>query len=119
VNPLQPHYLVYVQNGGVVRFGFTHPKQILGIFRDLCAGNEGPFEELCRRFDGETQNGADMNAYNNLLENAVRSIENTFKRRVVGSLLESRNAVIPQADKQVTEKTDFELVTWLIIRDAR
>lgn len=117
VNPLQPYYLVYIQNEGVTRFGFTHPKQILTIFRELCSGNLAPFEDLCREFDRETQNGMKMKAYNGLLEKTVQSIENSFKKRVTSSLLNGRDAVIPKLDAQVTDKTDFELVTWLVIKD--
>jgi len=116
VNPLQPYYLVYIQNEGVVRFGFTHPKQILTIFRELCSGNFSPFEDLCREFDRETQNGRNMKTYNDLLDKTIRSIENSFKKRVTSNLQSGRSAVIPQLDAQVTDKTDFELVTWLVIK---
>ena len=116
VNPLQPYYLVYIQNEGVTRFGFTHPKQILTIFRELCSGNDAPFENLCREFDKGTQNGTKMQVYNDLLEKTVQSIENSFRKRVTSSLLMGRGAVIPESDEQVNDKTDFELVTWLVIR---
>lgn len=116
VNPLQPYYLVYMQNEGVARFGFTHPKQILTIFRELCSGNLSPFEDLCREFDRETQNGGNMKTYNDLLDKTILSIEGAFKKRVASSLQSGRGAVIPQLDAQVTDKTDFELVTWLIIK---
>jgi len=115
VNPLQPYYLVYIQNEGVTRFGFTHPKQILTIFRELCSGNAAPYENLCREFDKETQNGTKMQVYNDLLEKTVQSIENSFRKRVTSSLLMGRGAVIPESDEQITDKTDFELVTWLVI----
>jgi hypothetical protein len=55
VNPLQPYFLVYVLDDGNVRLGFAHPKQILGIFRELCAGNTNPCDELCNLFDRETE----------------------------------------------------------------
>jgi SNF2 family DNA or RNA helicase len=116
VNPLQPHFLVYIQDDGVVRFGFTQPKQVLEIFRTLCAGNSAPYEELCRLFDQQTNNGAYMKVYNDLLEKAIKSIENTFRKRVITHLISDRTAVLPTLQQQVTEKTDFELITWLIIR---
>ena len=116
VNPLQPYYLAYMLNEGMVRFGFTHPKQILTIFRELCSGNLKPFEELCREFDRETHNGTNMKAYNDLLEKTVQAIEGSFKRRVTSGLLSGRGAVIPESNAQVTDKTDFELVTWLVIK---
>ena len=32
LNPLQPHFLVYVQDSGEVRHTFAQPKQILEIY---------------------------------------------------------------------------------------
>jgi len=116
VNPLQPHFLVYMQNEGVLRFGFTHPKQILEIFRGLCSGKTSPYEDLCRLFDDQTKNGTDMSFYNDLLEKAVKSIESTFRKRMITQLTTDRRAVLPKQEQQVNDKTDFELITWLIIR---
>ncbi len=42
VNPLQPYFLVYVRNDGVVRFTFAQPKQSLDMYRLLCAGQTSP-----------------------------------------------------------------------------
>ena len=43
INPLHPYFLVYVLDDGNVRFGFSHPKQILDIYRVLCSGNAEPY----------------------------------------------------------------------------
>jgi hypothetical protein len=115
VNPLQPHFLVYILDDGVVRFNFTHPKQILEILRGLCAGKTAPYEKLCHLFNEQTDNGSNMKLYNQSLEKAVKAIEGAFRRRVAGSLLTSRSAQLPTLAQQVTEQTDFELITWLII----
>jgi len=32
-NPLQPYFLIYIRDDGVVRFNLTRPKQILEIVR--------------------------------------------------------------------------------------
>jgi hypothetical protein len=116
VNPLQPYFLVYIQNDGAARFNFTHPKQILEIMRDLCSGKTSAYENLCRLFDEQTKNGTDMSFYNDLLTKAVKAIEGNFRKRMVGNLLTDRNAVLPGSTQQVTESTDFELITWLVIR---
>src|SRR5205814_2701801 len=81
VNPLQPYYLVYVREDKVVRFGFAQPKQILEMYRLLCSGKSAPHDALCQIFDAETNNGAEMNKYNTLLDAAVQSIARTFQRR--------------------------------------
>ena len=116
VNPLQPHFLVYVRDDKEVRFGFAQPKQILEIFRLLCAGKTEPYEDLCNLFDQHTDNGADMRTYNVLLQKAVESIASTFQKRVVTGLQTERGFVIPDRKYQATETTDFELISWLIIK---
>jgi len=116
VNPTQPYFLVYIQDDGVVRYNFSSPKQILEIFRSFCAGRKAPYEDLCRLFNEQTTNGEDMTAYNDLLKKAVTAIEGMFRKRTANKLLEGRGAVLPGIEEQVTETTDFELITWLIIR---
>ncbi len=116
VNPLQPYFLVYVRDDGVVRYNFAQPKQILEIFRLLCANKKIACEELCLLFDEETQNGSNMSLYTGLLEKAVDSIVHTFRKRAVSSLLSSRGGVLPDSGKQVHSTDDFELVTWLVVK---
>ena len=116
VNPLQPYFLVYVLRDGNVRLGFAQPKQILGIYRELCTGKTAPYEELCNLFDQETQHGQNMTLYSTLLQKAIDSIAATFRRRVAGSLTTGRSAVIPNQQQQASENSEFELVTWLVIK---
>ena len=116
VNPLQPYYLVYILNDGTVRFSFAQPKQILEIFRLLCAGKPAAYEQLCQLFDSETNNGADMSPYNTLLTTAVASIARTFQKRVAAGLQSGRDFVIPNQQDQAKDTTNFELVTWLVIK---
>jgi len=116
VNPLQPYYLVYVLKDGTVRFSFAQPKQILEIYRLLCSGKAAAYEQLCQLFDTETNNGADMSLYNKLLDAAVESIARTFQRRVAAGLQTGRDFVIPNQSEQARETTDFELITWLVIK---
>ena len=118
VNPLQPYYLVYVRDDGTVRFSFAQPKQILEIYRLLCSGKAAAYEQLCQLFDTETNNGADMNLYNKLLAAAVDSIARTFQKRVAAGLQTGRDFVIPDQHEQARETTDFELITWLVIKVA-
>ncbi len=116
INPLQPYFLVYIRNDGNVRFTFAQPKQTLDIFRILCAGKSTPHEALCTLFDHETSHGCDMAVYSELLQKALASVVHTFTRRAVGQLLLSRNAVLPTHHEQATEDSEFELVTWLVIK---
>jgi SNF2 family DNA or RNA helicase len=115
VNPLQPFFLVYVWDDGTVRYNFAQPKQILEIFRLLCAGKTSPYEDLCNLFDSGTVDGSDMSRYSQLLTKAVESIASTFRRRAVAGLLASRSGLLSDASKQASSTSDFDLITWLVI----
>lgn len=116
INPLQPYFLVYVLDDGNVRFGFANPKQILDIYRILCSGKAEAYGKLCDLFDQETNHGSDMKAYDMLLQKAVDSIAATFRKRTASGLQSGRGFVLPNAQDQVHDNTDLELVTWLVIK---
>ncbi|MBU1102003.1 MAG: NgoFVII family restriction endonuclease [Bacteroidetes bacterium] len=116
VNPLQPNFLVYVCNDGTVRYNFTHPKQILDIYRLLCSGKDKPIQQLCDLFNEETNNGLDTSQYAALLSEAIKAITTTFKKKNLGMLSGSRSAtIIPQA-KQLDGANKFELINWLVLK---
>jgi hypothetical protein len=115
INPLQPYFLVYVLDDGNVRFGFAQPKQVLDIYRILCSGKGVPYTELCNLFDQETNHGTQMDKYGVLLGKAVNSIAVTFRKRAATGLQSSRSFVLPDEEDQVNEKSDLELITWLVV----
>ena len=118
VNPLQPYFLIYVRDDKTVRFGFAQPKQILEILRTVCAEKQAPYEALCDLFDQDTDNGKDMSLYSELLLKAVDSVASTFRKRMAAGLHSGgRGFVLPTQTDQVDESTDFELVTWLVIKN--
>jgi hypothetical protein len=119
INPLQPFFLIYVRDDGEVRYSFAQPKQILEMFRLLCAEQTTPYQALCDLFDTRTNNGANMAAQSALLEKAVASIAGTFSRRAMAGLRASRSGQLPERAKQVTSTTDFDLITWLVILDMQ
>jgi len=115
INPLHPHYLVYIHNDGEVRYTFAHPKQILEVYRLLCAEQTAPYEELCALFDQRTDDGKEMAFYSGLLERAVDSIERTFQKRSATQLLSGRGAKLIPAVEQASRDSGFQLITWLVI----
>jgi SNF2 family DNA or RNA helicase len=117
INPLHPYYLVYLRDDGEVRYGFAQPKQILELYRQLCTGHSEALEALCQRFDHETSNGEDMTHYNGLIEAAVASLSKSYKARAA-SVLQQRGGVLPKKQAQLSRTTDFNLVTWLVIKEA-
>ncbi len=115
LNPLHPYYLVYVTDDEVVSIGFTNPKRILERFSALCIGKSEPDTNLCDRFNEDTNNGSDMTIYQILSDVALESIRAEYIRKVNDQLDSSPDALLPTADSQITEETEFELITWLVI----
>lgn len=118
VNPLQPFYLVYVKDSGEVAYGFAQARQILDIYRALCLGQTTPYKQLCALFDAETEHGQKLDQYLFLLRRTIESIASQFGKRNIGNLLANRSgklAIEPEVD---TVDTDFELITWLIVKEG-
>ena len=116
VNPLSPYFLVYMQVDGTLRYNFTAPKQILEIFRALCQGQTAPYADLCKLFDTETRHGQDMTAYSALLDKAVAAIAEQFSRKNAANLFSSRGGKLLDNTKAVKTNSDFDLITWLVIK---
>jgi hypothetical protein len=120
INPLRPHFLVYLLDSGDVRLTFAQPKAILQLFRELAVGKANADDALCDLFDARTQNGADMSQYFTLAKKALDSIRRTFERRAATGLLSSRSGLLPTASEQPAEdESGFELLTWLVIMEDK
>ncbi len=119
LNPLAPHFLVYVLDDGTVRFSFVQPKETLLLLRGLAAGHSTAFEKLCDLFDTSTQGGSDMSHFDSLAQSALRSIERTFQKRAATSLLSGRGGLLPSTtETPKADAGDWELVTWLVVMDS-
>lgn len=115
VNPLQPFFLVYIRNNGDVRFNFMRPKQILEMYRMLCSGRKETYDDLCKLFNNETQDGKEMTVYSDLLKKCVRNIATLLDKRNEMQL-EGRNGKLINEAELPKAENDFELITWLIIK---
>jgi len=119
VNPLGRYYLLYIRDDGTVRFTFTQAKNVLSMFQKLCVGKDAPYQALCELFDQETGNGARMDAYSDLLAKTINAIVRTFQKRTAAGLQSGRDFVIPDKQEQATDASDFDLITWLVIKSGR
>ena len=116
INPLSPHYLVYVHDDGTVRYSFAQPKESLLLLRNIAAGEENSIGKLCEQFNTKTSQGSDMSHYDVLIQKALASIQHTFQRRAAVALLSGRGGMLPTAaETPVSDSGEFELVTWLVI----
>ncbi|MHA1723701.1 MAG: helicase-related protein [Promethearchaeota archaeon] len=116
INPISPYLLVYIREDKVVRFNFIHPKQILEIFRILAQKVDKPYEKLCDIFNNQTNNGENMEKYNDSLNAAINKIKLLFNKRIDNRLSSSRDGKII-SEKHLPDNTDnLELITWLVIK---
>ncbi len=114
-NRLQPYFLVYVHDDGSVRYTFRQAQQCLALFQTIAVGRSNPVQVLEDAFDEETGQGQRMEKYDRLLDAALRDIAGTLRNAELGQL------VSQQRGARLTRKSEhdsFELVTWLVIRNA-
>lgn len=117
VSPTSPFFLVYVRGDGTVAAGHMQPKRTLDEFERLSVGRTEPLQSLCDAFDAETRQGRDMTRYASLLDTAVASISDRFRQALVDQV-GARNFKIPKRSEQPDRVSDFELVTWLVVRST-
>ena len=115
INPIYPYYLVYVSDEGKVSVGLTNPKRVLEAFNSLCVGKDSPNQNLCQWFNEITVYGDDMTDYESLIDDALDAIRYHYDEKLNTEILSNSKFMIPTADEQVDESTDFELITWLVI----
>lgn len=116
INPLYPFYLIYIRNDGAVRYNYTHAKHVLEIFRLLSHGRKEAYMELVDLFNKETDNGKKMDAVVELLKKSVTAITGVNTERNHSQLFAGRGGKIIAREQQATNLSDFELVTWLVIK---
>ena len=119
-SPVHPFYLVYIHENGNVRFGCGNARQTLAVFEAAAAGKATVITELCDQFDQETQQGQDMSLYENLLNHVIAHIRQTHNREQTVGLGLSGNAdfKLPLASEAPRNACDFELLTWLVIKET-
>ncbi|CAM4343821.1 SNF2 family DNA or RNA helicase [Paenibacillus endophyticus] len=111
---IYPYYLVYVSDQGDIHLTHTSAKAILDLYKGLCNGEEQVYRDLCDVFNNETKDGAKMDVYTELLEQAVTSIIGVNEEKGLQSLFSLGGTSI-LGDK-INGLDDFELLSFLIIK---
>jgi len=115
-NRLHPYYLVYISRQGQVIHDHSEVKRLLDLVRAACKGRDQPMPEACRRFNAETADGRQMQAYSDLLGQAIRSMIQVKEERDLDSLFTSgRTTALVNA---IAGLDDFELITFLVIQGS-
>lgn len=115
-NLLHPFYMVYLSNEGETILGHLSPKRLLDVMRSACKGKSEPILELCHQFNRETADGRSMGHYSELLQKAVASIVEQKETSDLESLFSFGETTALVGD--ITGLDDFELICFLVIKDA-
>jgi len=117
-SPVHPFYFCYIQDNGNIRYGCGNARQILAVFEAAATGITAPIIELCDRFDRETQQGRDMSLYDKLLNDVIAHIRQSHNSAQIEGLRSGGRGFMLSADSETPRSaTDFELLTWLVIKD--
>ena len=68
-SPIHPYYAVYIRNNGDIRYGSMNAKHVLDLFEAATENKAEAIDDLCLKFDQETEFGEKMDDYNQLLDN--------------------------------------------------
>ena len=119
-SPRYPYYLVYILPDSTIRYGCANLQQTLAVFEAAALGHPEPLTRLCDRFDRETEQGRNMELYNRLLTAACAHSIQAHNSVQLSQLRPGgdRGFLLPPAAETPQRITDFELVTWLVIKDA-
>ncbi|HCP80362.1 MAG TPA: helicase [Octadecabacter sp.] len=113
-NRLHPYYLIYIGEDGQIVADQTQVKRLLDLIRTGCKGNTNPFRELCAAFNAETQDGRNMGAYSDLLNDAIRSMIEVKEERDIDSLFSGGHTTA--LTQTIAGLEDFELIAFIVVR---
>ena len=120
-SPRHPYYFVYILPDRTIRFGCGNLKQTLAVFEAAAVGQTVPIVELCDRFDRETGQGRNMAFYDRLLTDAIAHIAQAHAGVQMSGLGVGgdRSFTLAPAAETPRDASDFELVTWLVIKERQ
>ena len=113
---LAPFYIVYVSEDTNIVFNHLQSKKSLDIFKKLCANNDELEISSINNFNTTTKSGADMSLYQAMLEAAITSVIGKAEEKGIESLFSRGGTALTQDQFKGLE--DFEVVTFLIIKEA-
>ena len=113
---LAPFYIVYVSEDTNIVFNHLQSKRSLDIIKKLCANNDELEISAINNFNTTTKSGADMSLYQAMLEAAITSVIGKAEEKGIESLFSRGGTALTQDQFKGLE--DFEVVTYLIIKEA-
>lgn len=113
-NRLHPYYLIYIDQSGKIVVNHTEAKQMLDLIRSACKGHTEPIRGAYTAFNQLTEDGRKMDAYSQLLHQAIQSMIAIKEDKDIDSLFngERTTALL----NTITGLDDFELIAFLVIQ---
>ncbi len=113
-NRIHPFYLVYIAKDGQIICDYLRPKEMLDNIRLLCRGYKEPIQNLCHKFNEETNDGKNMDEMSDLLSEAISSIIDCKEESDIDSLFSvGGTSALKSA---ISGLDDFELVCFLVVK---
>ena len=113
-NYFHPFYAVYLDTAGNTVKDVTQGKRIIELLRAGCEGKGEPIAELCRAFNRDTKDGFKMEAYSDLLSQAIATINEQKEESDIASLFSSTETTALSGDCATLEA--FELIAFFVVR---
>ena len=117
MNRIHPFYMVYISVDGEIICDYLNPKKLMDDLRLLCRGKTEPIKEVYQRFNEETDDGRNMAEMSELLSEAINSIIDVKEESDIDSLFKSGGTSALMS--AVTGLDDFELVCFLVVKEAK
>jgi hypothetical protein len=92
-------------------------KKLLDLLRVSCSAETEPVLEACRAFNRNTHDGRDMQAYSNLLGQAIRSVVNLKEDKDLDSLFIGKRTTA--LVEKIAGLDDFELIAFVVVQETR
>jgi len=114
-NRLHPYYLVYVGLDGEIITNHTEVKRLLDLVRSASAGHDEPIPDVCRIFNGATDDGRNMEVYSDLLSKAINSIIDVKEDSDLDSLFSVGKTTA--LTSKISGLDDFELIAFIVVQE--
>jgi hypothetical protein len=113
-NRLHPYYIVHLDNDGNIIHNHLQVKNILDTLRTSCKNITEPILSLCKAFNLETDDGFNMQKYNNLLKRAVEGILEVKSQSDLNALFTQGSIALENMNIKGLE--DFELLAFIVVK---
>lgn len=113
-NRLHPYYLIYMANDGEVIINHMQVKPLLDRVRAACKGKNQAIDSACRSFNQNTNDGKEMEAYSELLDQAIATMVELKEDKDLDSLFTGHKTTA--LTHTIAGLEDFELINFIIVQ---